>query len=241
MFERGNPLMNDNAFRSAAAQGEVMTVKGTVDKTIAMVILLGAVAMWTYTQAGKPIFALLGLGGAIVGLILAIVISLKHSTAPVLTPIYAVCEGLFLGVISGLVNAQYPGVALNALVLTAGILFFMLIGYRSGWLRLSDRAKSVLSMAIGGIAMLYLVSIVFSLFGRPLGFLHDSSPISIGISCVIVVVASLSLLMDFDFIVGAGESGTAPKHMEWYGAFALLVSLVWLYIEILKLLRKLRR
>ena len=154
-------------------------------------------------------------------------------------PIYAVLEGLLLGGISSLYNQRFQGLPLQAVALTFGVFIAFLIVYRMGLIRATERFRLGVVAATGGIAVMYLLSFVLGFFGVRMSFLHDSSPLSIGISLVIVAVAALNLVLDFDFIERGVEQG-APKFMEWYGAFGLLVTLVWLYLEILRLLSKLQ-
>jgi uncharacterized YccA/Bax inhibitor family protein len=147
-------------------------------------------------------------------------------------------EGLFLGGISGMMNAQYPGIVLNAVMLTIGTLFALLFIYKTGVIKVTDNFRLGVFAATGGIALTYFLSFILSMFGINLGFIHSTGPMGIIISLVVIVVAALNLVLDFDFIESASEQG-APKYMEWYGAFGLMVTLIWLYIEFLRLLSKL--
>jgi len=158
----------------------------------------------------------------------------------VTAPIYAVAEGFFLGGLSGLVNLRFPGIPFQAVCLTFGTLFMLLMAYQTGWIRATENFKLGVTAATGGICMLYLVSMVMGFFGMQIPFIHESGPIGIGFSVFVVIIAALNLVLDFDFIEHGAEHG-APKYMEWYAAFGLLVTLVWLYIEILRLLSKLAR
>lgn len=239
-MKRANPTLSEKAFNSVhVGAGEpAMTVNGTVTKAVIMVLLTLVTALIAATRpglAGLMFPAMLG------GFIVALVVIFKQTTAPALTPVYAILEGAALGWLTLLVERSYPGIAMKALVLTTGVFLFMLVGYRIGIFRLGERAKACIVAATCAIALTYLVDIVMGFFGNSMVFLHDSSPLSIGLSVVFIIVAALNLLLDFDFIAERAESGTAPKYLEWYGAFALLVTLVWLYVEILRLLRKLRR
>jgi uncharacterized YccA/Bax inhibitor family protein len=161
----------------------------------------------------------------------------RKTAAPITAPIYAVLEGLFLGGISALLEYSYPGIVLNAVVLTFGILFSLLIAYRSGMIKPTENFKLGVFAATGGVAMFYLFSFILSLFGVGIGYLHNNSLLAIGINVVIIIIAALNLVLDFDFIE-QGAASSAPKYMEWYAAFGLIVTLVWLYIEILRLLSR---
>jgi uncharacterized YccA/Bax inhibitor family protein len=163
----------------------------------------------------------------------------KPTLAPITTPIYAALEGLALGAISALVEMRFPGIVIQAVALTFGTLFCLLMAYRSGLIQATENFKLGVVAATGGIFMIYMVSWVLSFFGTSVPFIHESGIIGILFSLGVVVIAALNLVLDFDFIEQGAESG-APKYMEWYAAFGLLVTLVWLYIEILHLLMKLR-
>ena len=176
-----------------------------------------------------------GLGGFIVALITVF----KPRVSPYTAPIYAALEGLLLGGISALYNARFEGLPAQAVALTFGVFVALLIVYRTGLIRATENFRMGVVAATGGIMVMYLLSFVLGFFGIQMSFLHDSSPLSIGISLVIVVVAALNLVLDFDFIE-RGVAHGAPKFMEWYAAFGLLVTLVWLYLEILRLLSKLQ-
>lgn len=239
MMRSGNPALNDKIFRGASAlpTDEVMTLQGTVNKTGLAVLITGAAAYWSYTN---PAMGGLVLPLLIVAFIVAIAISFKKNWAPFLTPVYAVAEGIALGAISLFADTMYPGVAFQAISITFGVLFALLMAYQSGWIKPSENFKLGIAAATGGIFLMYLVTMILGFFGVNVSFMHDSSPLSIGISIFVVLIAALNLVLDFDFIENASASGTAPKYMEWYGAFGLLVTLVWLYIEVLRLLMKLQ-
>jgi uncharacterized YccA/Bax inhibitor family protein len=242
-----NPVLSEKIFKQnvLTSESEVMTVKGTVTKTFMLTLMVIAGAAYTWKMAYEAINPASVqpwmIGGAIGGLILALIISFKPTTAPFLAPIYSVAEGLFLGGISAIFNQAFaktaPGIVMNAVVLTLLTTLVMLFVYRTNIIKVNEKFTRIMVIAIGAIGLFYLVSIILNLFGIPLTMLHNSSPLSIGISVVIVGVAAFSLLMDFDFIEKASAAG-APKYMEWYGAFGLMVTLIWLYLEILKLLAK---
>jgi uncharacterized YccA/Bax inhibitor family protein len=169
----------------------------------------------------------------------ALVIVFKKVWAPFLTPVYAVCQGLALGGISAFYEAQFPGIVINAVALTFGTLGVLLLAYKSGLVRATENFKLGLFAATGAIALIYLVSFVLRLFGKNIPYIHDSGLIGIGFSLFVVVIAALNLVLDFDFIEKGSAVG-APKYMEWVGAFGLLVTLIWLYLEFLRLLAKLQ-
>ncbi len=176
----------------------------------------------------------------IIGFILAMVTIFRSpAKAGSTAPLYALVQGIFLGGITLIFEAQFPGIAIQALALTFGILATLLICYKSGLILPTQNFRLMLVSAIGGIFLLYIVNFIMSFFGSTLSFITSNSPMSIGISIVIVGVAALSLVLDFDFIEEGAEKGM-PKYMEWYGAFSLMVTLIWLYLEILRLLAKIR-
>ena len=238
-----NPALNKNTFSTAfAGSGSgVMTIQGTVNKVFLMLLLvvLSASYTWKFMNA-ENYTALTGfmVGGAIGGLIVAFITVFKKTWSPVTAPVYAVLEGLFLGGISAYFNAQYPGIVMNAVGLTFGTLFGLLFAYKSGWIKVTQNFRLGVVAATFGIAFAYFFSFILGLFGIHIGFIHGNGPVGIVVSLVIVVVAALNLVLDFDFIESGAEAG-APKYMEWYGAFGLIVTLVWLYIEFLRLLAKL--
>jgi len=179
------------------------------------------------------------LGGAIGGLVFAIATIFKKEWAPVTAPMYALTEGFFLGAISAIFEHRFPGIVMQAVMLTFGTLFALLFAYRSGLIKATENFKLGVVAATGGIALVYLASIVLSFFDIRVPFIHESGVIGIGFSLFVVVIAALNLVLDFDFIE-SGVEQKAPKYMEWYGAFGLMVTLVWLYVEFLRLLSKLQ-
>ena len=241
MFRSGNPTLREETFRGLpGAYGDTMTVQGTVNKTGISLLLLVVAASFTWQQAmaGPPPMALLWLG-VLGGLAVALVTVFKKEWAPVTTPMYAVLEGLFLGAVSAIYERQFEGIVINAVGLTFGCLAALLAAYSTGLIRPSENFKLGVMAATGGVALLYLVSMVLGFFGTTVPFIHDSGWIGIGFSLFVVGLAALILVLDFDFIEEGARRG-APKYMEWYGAFGLLVTLVWLYLEILRLLAKLQ-
>ena len=242
-----NPTLKDKVFEKAAqtvAPGAtgVMTVNGSIIKTFLLLgmAIIAAAFTWrmAYTSIDPDAVFPWIIGGAIGGFVMALVVTFKPTTAPWAAPIYAALEGLFLGAITAFFEMMFPGIAITAIAATMLTTLVMLTLYRSGVIKVTQRFRSIIFIAIASIAVFYLARLVFSLFGVILPFgVGDSSLISIGISVVIVVVAALSLMLDFDFIE-RGAAMEAPKYMEWYGAFGLMVTIVWLYLEILKLLAK---
>lgn len=242
-----NPTLRLNVFEKAGRAvdaSNAMTIDGTIGKTGILLGVLAVAAMFTWNLYGtfyaNYIMPLMW-GGLIVGFILAMVISFKPTTAPYLSVVYALAEGLMLGGISVIINSMYPGIAFQAICLTVLVASLMLLLYRFRVIRVTEKFRSIMILAIGAIGVFYLVSFVLSFFGiySPL-YLGSTAPLwlTLGISVVVVVIAALSLLLDFDFIERGAEYG-APKYLEWYGAFGLMVTLVWLYLEILKLLARL--
>lgn len=228
----------DKSRREAGQGTGTMEINSTVNKTGFLLLLLIITAFFTWTNANQAMGLMIT--GLFSGLIFAFVTIFKPQWAGITSPVYAVCEGLFLGGISAIFEAQYPGIVQNAALLTFGVLFMMLFLYRAGIIKATEKFKMGVASATGAIALIYFASIIAGFFGMRIPFLHSSGPIGIGISLVIITVAALNLIIDFDFIERGAKAG-APKYMEWYGAFGLLVTLVWLYLEILRLLSLLSR
>jgi len=218
----------------------VMTVNGTINKIGLLLLLVIAAAAYTWkmvTGINPGNAGTLAMVGAIGGFIMALITIFRPKSSPVTAPVYAILEGLFLGAISAIINTAYPGIAFQAVLLTIGTLFTMLFLYRSGRIRATPRFRRGVMMATGAVFFAYLISWIMSLFGMPMGFMHSAGPLGILINLVIIVIAALNLIMDFDFIE-KGSQMAAPKYMEWYGAFGLMVTLIWLYIEFLRLLAR---
>jgi uncharacterized YccA/Bax inhibitor family protein len=240
----GNPTLNQNTFTDAPATSDAgtMTIQGTVNKTSILLILLTLSASYTwrmyYTGHGDQLMPWT-IGGAIVGFVFAMVTCFKKQWAPVTAPIYAICEGLFIGGFSSIMDAQFHGIVLQAVMLTFGTLAALLGAYKTGLIRATDNFKRGVVAATGGIALLYISTMVLGIFGiHLLPSIYGNGPVGIGFSIFVVIIAALNLVVDFDFIEQGAQLG-APKYLEWYGAFGLLVTLVWLYLEILRLLAKL--
>ena len=224
--------------------GDVMTLQGTVNKTGILLALLVICAFYTWNiffQTGNPAAVMpLALGGAIGGLIFALITIFKKTWAGITAPIYAGLEGLFLGGISAIFEAQYPGIVIQATGLTLGTLASLLLLYKMGIIKPTENFRLMIVSATMGIGVLYLISFVMNMFGSTgIGFIHSNGLFGIGFSLFVVAIAALNLVLDFDFIEQGAEQG-APKYMEWFGAFALMVTLIWLYLEMLRLLAKLR-
>ncbi len=233
----GNPALTSKIFTSEIQDGsDAMTIGGTVNKTAMSLLLLMATASYTWQNPsiGLMMFGIFG------GLILAIITIYKKTWAPYTVSAYALLEGLALGGISRIFDDQYPGIASQAIFLTFGILAVLLLAYKTGLIKPTENFKLGVTAATGGIVVMYLISWIMSMFGSGLSILNpnNTSMLSIGISLFVVVIASLNLVLDFDFIEEGAEKG-APKYMEWYGAFGLMITLIWLYLEILRLLAKL--
>ena len=251
----GNPALNATTFENFGvyrrdlageqAPAGAMTISGTAHKTMFLLLLAIGSACFTWSRTFSGLEANPGaalpwaLGGAVVGLITALAICYRHTWAPALAPVYALAEGLFLGGVSASFEAQYPGIVIQSVGGTFGTLAGLLLAYQSGLIKATENFKLGLVAATGGICLVYLLSMIGGFFGFPIPFIHSAGPIGIGFSLFVVVIAALNLVLDFDFIEQAAERG-APKYLEWYGAFALMVTLVWLYMEILRLLSKLR-
>ena len=252
LFKTSNPALGDKTFQnlSRAQYGGIidestqMTLNGTVNKTGILLVCAIATAAWTWhsflqsrdmADVSLPMMA-----GVIGGFILAMVTIFKKEWSPVTAPIYALLEGLFLGGISALMDLRYPGIAMQAVGLTFGTLFVMLMAYRSGLIPVTAKLRMGIIAATGGIALFYFIEVVLGFFGIHFVSINGGGFIGIGFSLFVVAIAALNLVLDFDFIEKGVQAG-APKYMEWYGAFGIIVTLVWLYLEILRLLSKLNR
>ena len=254
MFGRsGNPALNAETFGNAAKSSpagiqvmspETMTLEGTVNKTGILLALVVLSASWTWNmffESGNPATVMpIAIGGAIVGFIFALITIFKKQWAGIAAPLYAIAEGLFLGAISGIFEMQYPGIVIQAVGLTLGTLASLLFLYKTGIVKPTENFRLMITSATMGIGLLYLVSMLMNMFGSGgIGFIHSNGLFGIGFSLFVVAIAALNLVLDFDFIEQGSEMG-APKYMEWFGAFSLMVTLIWLYLEMLRLLAKLR-
>jgi len=225
----------------AATPAQAMTVRGTVLKTAILVLILLATAGYTWSQAAAGSTAAYGLlvAGALGGFLIALVTIFVPKASPFTAPAYAALEGLVLGAISAVAEAAYPGVVIQAVGLSVGVLAVMLFVYGTGLIRATAKFKIGVVAATGAVCLVYLADIVLSFFGTRLPFIHETGPLGIGFSLVVVAIAALNLILDFDFIEQGARQET-PRYMEWYGGFSLLVTLVWMYLEILRLLAKVK-
>lgn len=237
-METSNPLLKrDGAFARSWDGREAMTLQGVVNKTgILLLLCLGAAAFaWTHPALAGPLL----IAGLLGGLVACLVGVFKPAASPVAAPLYALFEGLFIGCISRFIELRYPGIVVNAMLLTFGVLGLMLMLYTTRTIRVTDRLVRGVLVATGAVALVYFVDIVLGFFGAQVPFIHSCGPVGIGISLLIVGIAAFNLLVDFA-VIESSVSGGAPRYMEWYCGMALLVTLVWLYLEILRLLAKLR-
>ena len=245
-----NPFLKDGTLAKAATQERTldggmiqrngdsralngrMTQAGAVNKSIilGLILLVGAVIGFLYAN---PIIVF---GGAIVGLILVVVMSFKQNLSPTLAPVYAAVEGLFVGGVSGYYAlAAFPGIIFQAVALTMAVFFLMLFLYKSGAIKVTQKLRAGVMMATGAVLVVYVLSFALSFFGIAIPYLHEGGMIGIGISLLIIGVASMNLLLDFDNFKKGEEYGL-PAYMEWFCAVGLIVTIVWLYLEILRLL-----
>jgi len=251
LMRTSNPALSGDAFRGegVAYGGESMTVSGAVNKTGILVILCVLTAAWTWNrffgalqtspEDAMATVALPAMVGGIGGFIVAMVTIFKKEWAGVTAPLYALLEGLVLGGISALLEFRFKGIAIQAVGLTFGVLVVMLLAYRSGLIKVTDKLRLGIVAATGGIAIFYFLQFILGFFGVHFTTINGAGPIGIGFSLLVVGIAALNLVLDFDLIENGARMG-APKYMEWYSAFALMITLVWLYFEILRLLSKFR-
>lgn len=241
-----NPAFNAKTFEQAQSYaGEPMTVEGAINKSAILLFLVAVPAAWVWAKAFRafdPATAMMPYlwGGIIGGFIVAMVTIFKKEWAPVTAPIYAVLEGLAIGAISALYQLQLRGIVFQAVTLTFGVLAVMLVLYRTGVIQVTEKFRFMVVAATGAIALFYVVALVMRMFGVTMPLIHSSGTAGIIFSLVVVGIAAMNLALDFDLISQGVEHG-APKFMEWYAAFGLMVTLIWLYLEILRLLAKLRR
>jgi uncharacterized YccA/Bax inhibitor family protein len=241
-----NPALRDTTFEYADFGPYVdaedrMSIQGTVNRTaiLLLCVLVTAVFTWNKVFSGAENLKLWIYGSAVVGFIFGLVTIFKPTWAPVTAPIFALLEGLFLGGLSACFEILYPGIVFSAVALTFGTCFALLIAYKTRLIQATENFTLGVVAATGGICLVYGISMILRLFGSKVPYIHDSGMIGVGFSLVVVVIAALNFVLDFDFIEKGAESG-APKHMEWYGAFGLMVTLIWLYLELLWLLSKIR-
>ena len=229
----GNPAFSKGFGINENISGEVMTLDGTVNKTGILLALCVGGAYFGWNSPGLVMPAIL------IGFVIALFTIFRPKNSPYTAPAYAAIEGVALGGITMIFEAQYPGIGIQAIGLTFGILASLLFCYKSGIIKPTENFRLMIFAGTMGIFILYLVSFIMSFFGNSIGFIHSNGIFGIGFSLFVVAIASLNLVLDFDFIEEGAEKGM-PKYLEWYGAFSLMVTLVWLYLEILRLLAKLR-
>lgn len=237
-----NPVLNEKFLENERVlQGEPMSINGSISKSFILfgVLLIAAAYTWFLMASGYTDMAgMLAVGGAIVGFILAMIIIFTRKAMHILTPLYAICEGFFVGGISAMFEASYSGIVFQAVTATFAAVFSMLALYRTGLIRATEKFRSVILISTLSIAVIYLIQIIASFFGRGIPQIFTSSNLGIVFSLFVVAIAALNLILDFDFIERGAEA-MLEKQYEWYGAFGLMVTVVWLYIELLKLLAKL--
>ena len=246
LFKSGNPTLSENKFRDTVISTPLsaencMTVQGTVQKFGFMLLMLMGSAFYSWKETvemGDGLTTMIW-GGAIGGLVIGLVISFKREWSGYLAPLYALLEGLFIGAISAMYNLAFPGIVANAVGLTFGVGIAMYFLYTLRIIRATEKFRAVIVTATVGIGIFYLLVMILGMFGiNNMTFLHEGTPLGIGISLFVVAIAALNLILDFDMIEQGAAVG-APKYMEWYGAFGLMVTFVWLYLEMLRLLAKL--
>ncbi len=239
-----NPALNSETFEGrGAVSGQAMTLQGTVNKTGILLLCVIVSAAWIWhvarsqsSEAAIPWMVAGGLGGFVV----ALVTTVKKEWSPLTAPIYALLEGLAIGGFSSFLDQIYPGIAIQAVGLTFGTLAVLLLAYTSGLIRATTKFAIGVIAATGGICLVYIVDLVLGFSGRHVPLINDAGPWGIAVSALIVIVAALNLILDFDFIETGVRAGAA-QYMEWYGAFGLMVTLIWLYLEIIRLLAKIRK
>jgi len=245
LFKSGNPTLSENKFKDTIinipyADANTMSVRGTLHKFGFMLLMLMGTAFFAWKEVAENGDYIMPMvyGGAIGGFIIALIITFKREWAPYLAPLYALLEGLFIGAISAMFNDIYDGIVMSAVGLTFGVSIAMYLLYSFRIIKATEKFKSIIFTATAGIAIFYFITWIVGMFGVNMPFMYDNSMLSIGISLFIVGIAALNLILDFDMIEQGANMG-APKYMEWYGAFGLMVTIVWLYLEILRLLAKL--
>ena len=240
----GNPMFSDKTFSETIIDTKIerMTLQGTVNKVgiSLLLVLLSASYTWTqYFDNGPSAIGPFMIGGSIVGLIFALITIFKRTWAPITAPLYALAKGFALGGISAMYEAQFGGITMQAVTLTFATMFGLLFAYKTGIIKPDKNFMLMVFAGTFAIFAVYMVNFIMMFFGASIGFIHDNGILGIGFSLVVVAIAALNLVLDFDYIEQGAEQG-APKYLEWYGAFSLMVTLIWLYLEILRLLAKLR-
>lgn len=245
IFKSGNPAISEKSFQhlTVTDTSNVMTVKGAINKVgfLFVMLIAGAIFSWYKFYSDPQAAVTLMWVGGIGGFVLCLVMVFKKQWSPYLAPAYGILEGLFVGAISAMYNfafaAKMPNLITNAIGLTLGAALAMFLLYRFKIIKATQKFRSIIFTATAGIAVFYLIVLVLRLCGVQVGFMHDSSPLGIGISLFVVAIAALNLILDFD-LIEYGAANNAPKYMEWYSAFGLLVTIVWLYLEVLRLLSR---
>jgi uncharacterized YccA/Bax inhibitor family protein len=245
MATTSNPVLARATFAPTGEFGTTpMTLGGTIAKTLVLLGILTVTATFSWLQTGAGLaqpdkLGTLFLVGIVGGFGVALYTVFRPQHAPVTAPIYAALEGLLLGALSAILNLRYKGLPVQAVVLTVATLGVMLVSYRLGIIRATERFKTIVVSCTFAVAAFYVIALVMAMFGLYIPFLHEGGPIGIGFSLFVTGLAAFNLILDFDRIEQG--VGRAPNYMEWYAAFGLVVTLVWLYLEVLRLLRKLRR
>ena len=247
-METTNPTLNGNIFakaRASVGSSQTMTVQGTVNKTFILFAILLLTAGWSWMNAMNPERAgssgIILMVSAIVGFILAIATSFKPNWSPITAPMYAACQGVFLGALSLFFEKSYPGIVIQAVGLTLAVMFCMLVAYQTGWIQATEGFRRGIMIAMVSLMVFYGIVWIASFFGvHPPAFINGGGILGIGFSLFVVGLAAMFLIIDFDFIERASQEGL-EKYMEWYGGFSLMVTLIWLYMEILRLLSKINR
>lgn len=238
-----NPVFTDKVLEGVVVGNEApMTIQGTLNKVMilaAIMMLAGGAAWYEFSLGFMDKVNLIMIVGAVVGLISGFVVSFKPTLAPTLSPVYAFAEGAFLGGISAIFEHTYKGIVLQAVSMTFVAVFVMAMLYKAGVIKATEKFKSTVITATMSVLVFYLIMWVLSFFHISVPMMYDSSLLGVGLSIFLVILASLNLIIDFDFVEqGAGRF--LPKYYEWYGAFGLMVTIVWLYVEVLRLLSRLR-
>jgi uncharacterized YccA/Bax inhibitor family protein len=236
-MKTGNPVLRESTFAEAHPGAGTMTLDGVINKTGILILICMAGFCISWYQPVPAVGFIVG--GALIGLVLGLTTCFVARIAPYTSPVYAFAEGTFLGGISALMEQSFPYIAMQAAALTFGTLVVMLTLYKTRVIRVTEGLKAGIIAATAAIALLYLVCLVLGFFGKQVPYIHSTGTIGIVFSVVVVGLAAMNLLLDFDFIED-GINGGAPKYLEWYAGFSLLVTLVWLYLELLRLLSKLR-
>lgn len=247
-MQSSNPTLNGKLMSKARASltsGQTMTIQGTINKTFILfgVLMLTAIWSWNFAASAQNpgMTGILMIASAVIGLILALVTAFKPNWAPTTTPLYAACQGVLMGAVSVMFERSYPGIVIQAVGLTMACLFVMLVAYRTGWIQATQGFRRGMMIAMIALMVFYAVVWIASMFGvKPPAFINGGGVLGIGFSLFVVGLATMNLILDFDLIERSAQEGL-EKYMEWYGGFALMVTLVWLYMEMLRLLSKLSR